>query len=244
MPSHIKVNVVRKGRCWLRVEGQAPVDLTVGDCVVVAGSPFILSSDPDGPTVSARDVFASDGMAAMVGKGEDFSILGGSVEVGPCGRRAADRGPATSDDDQGSRRLLDRLAAGRTGPGVEQRGAGARLMSNDLLTPDLRARAAPPPDVVRCPSKSWLSALADPHVARALQALHGDPARRWTVADLAHEAGQSRSAFAARFKSAACEAPLEYLTGWRCGWPQRSSGRRVPPFRRSPNMSDTRPTAP
>jgi AraC-like DNA-binding protein len=65
------------------------------------------------------------------------------------------------------------------------------------------------------PSKSWLSALADPHMARALQALHGDPARRWTVADLAHEAGQSRSAFAARFKSLLGEAPLEYLTGWR-----------------------------
>jgi hypothetical protein len=83
MPSHIKINVVRKGRCWLRVNGQPSVDLTVGDCVVVAGSPFILSSDADGPTVQAQYVFASDSMAATFGRGEDFSILGGSVEVDP-----------------------------------------------------------------------------------------------------------------------------------------------------------------
>ena len=215
MPSHIKVNVVRKGRCWLRVEGQAPVDLTVGDCIVVAGSPFILSSDPDGTAVSARDVFASDGMAAMVGRGEDFSILGGSVEVDPVdGALLTGALPPVmtikGTDASSIAWLLEELDRE-----WNSAAPGARLMSNDLLrlifVRVLRLYLMSPDE----PSKSWLSALADPHMARALQALHGDPARRWTVADLAHEAGQSRSAFAARFKSLLGEAPLEYLTGWR-----------------------------
>jgi SRSO17 transposase len=42
-----------------------------------------------------------------------------------------------------------------------------------------------------------------------------DPARRWTVAELAARVGQSRATFAARFTGAVGEPPLTYLTGWR-----------------------------
>lgn len=93
-------------------------------------------------------------------------------------------------------------------------------------------------------SKWWLSALADPHVARALQALHGDPARRWTVAELAHEAGQCRSACAERFKSLLGEAPLEYLTEWRIRMVAANLRTTRASIPQSPNVPDTRPTAP
>jgi SRSO17 transposase len=39
-----------------------------------------------------------------------------------------------------------------------------------------------------------------------------DPARRWTVAELAARVGQSRATFAARFTGAVGEPPLTYLT--------------------------------
>lgn len=39
MPSHLKFNAVRKGRCWLRLEGQDPIPLQAGDCVVVVRAP-------------------------------------------------------------------------------------------------------------------------------------------------------------------------------------------------------------
>lgn len=48
-----------------------------------------------------------------------------------------------------------------------------------------------------------------------LPPLHTDPARRWTVAELAAKTGMSRAAFAARFTSHVGEPPLTYLTGWR-----------------------------
>ncbi len=61
----------------------------------------------------------------------------------------------------------------------------------------------------------WSGALADPVTARALAAIHGDPARAWTVEQLGAAAGLSRAAFARRFTSLVGEPPLTYLTRWR-----------------------------
>lgn len=64
-------------------------------------------------------------------------------------------------------------------------------------------------------SKGWFAALNDPIVGRALQFVHRDPARRWTVDDLAREAGSSRTVLAERFNAVLGQAPIEYVTGWR-----------------------------
>src|SRR4051812_29299419 len=61
----------------------------------------------------------------------------------------------------------------------------------------------------------WLAGLRDPHVGRALTALHGDPSRDWTIEALAREAGLSRSAFAERFTAFAGHPPMQYLASWR-----------------------------
>ncbi len=63
--------------------------------------------------------------------------------------------------------------------------------------------------------RSWLAGLRDPHVSRALQLLHGDPGRPWTVDELGQEAGMSRSALAERFTQLIGEPPMQYLTRWR-----------------------------
>lgn len=75
----------------------------------------------------------------------------------------------------------------------------------------IRRYAARLPDGTR----GWFAALHDPLVGRALQAVHGDPARRWTVDDLAREAGTSRTVLAERFSAVIGQAPIEYITGWR-----------------------------
>jgi AraC-like DNA-binding protein len=62
---------------------------------------------------------------------------------------------------------------------------------------------------------AWYRALGDPAIGGALRLLHDDPARRWTVAELAARVGMSRAAFAARFTGLVGEPPLTYLTGWR-----------------------------
>ena len=61
----------------------------------------------------------------------------------------------------------------------------------------------------------WLTALADPRLARAIGAVHRDPARSWTVGDLASEAGMSRSSFAELFRSRVGCTPMAYAADWR-----------------------------
>ncbi|MEW5885749.1 MAG: AraC family transcriptional regulator [Pseudomonadota bacterium] len=60
-----------------------------------------------------------------------------------------------------------------------------------------------------------LAGLADPRLARAIVAMHGEPARDWSLAGLAASAGMSRSAFAANFKQATGVTPARYLGDWR-----------------------------
>lgn len=61
----------------------------------------------------------------------------------------------------------------------------------------------------------WYRAREHPGIARALTAVHTDPARGWTVASLAQTADLSRAAFARRFVELVGAPPLEYVTGWR-----------------------------
>jgi AraC-like DNA-binding protein len=45
--------------------------------------------------------------------------------------------------------------------------------------------------------------------------LHSDPARAWTVEELAKNVGLSRSALAERFHALIGAPPMQYLTRWR-----------------------------
>lgn len=61
----------------------------------------------------------------------------------------------------------------------------------------------------------WLTALKDGHVGKAIELLHAEPARPWTVHELARAVGASRSALADRFVALTGETPMRYLAGWR-----------------------------
>lgn len=61
----------------------------------------------------------------------------------------------------------------------------------------------------------WVEALRDPRLGRVIAAVHRDPGRNWTVAELAAEMGSSRSAFAERFLAVTGMTPVRYLTELR-----------------------------
>lgn len=61
----------------------------------------------------------------------------------------------------------------------------------------------------------WVQALRDPRLGRAIVAMHRDPGRDWTVAELAAQMGSSRSVFAERFLAVTGMTPLRYLTELR-----------------------------
>ncbi len=67
-----------------------------------------------------------------------------------------------------------------------------------------------------CGNASGLvAALRDPRLASALLALHREPARDWTVAELAAQCNISRSVFAERFQVTVGIPPLRYATELR-----------------------------
>jgi AraC-like DNA-binding protein len=98
---------------------------------------------------------------------------------------------------------------------LRQRGMGATLVARNLavvmLIHVLRLYLAGRPST----GSGWLGGLGDPVVAAALASMHEEPARAWTVAELARRGAVSRSTLAARFKGAVGRGPLDYLTGWR-----------------------------
>lgn len=61
----------------------------------------------------------------------------------------------------------------------------------------------------------WLAGARDPKVGQALALLHRDPARAWTLPDLARASATSRTVLADRFAQIMGESPLAYLARWR-----------------------------
>jgi len=76
----------------------------------------------------------------------------------------------------------------------------------------------------------WVQALRDPRLGKAIVALHRDPGRNWTVAELASEMGSSRSVFAERFLEATGMTPLRYLTELRMRLAAQWIGREREPI--------------
>ena len=80
-----------------------------------------------------------------------------------------------------------------------------------LLIEVLRQHLASAPAL----DQGWLAALHDPALQPALAALHTEPARHWSVTQLAATAALSRSAFDSRFRQVLGRSPISYLTEWR-----------------------------
>lgn len=74
-----------------------------------------------------------------------------------------------------------------------------------------------------------ITGLADPRLARVLVAMHERPGEDWRLAAMAAEAGMSRSAFAAAFRSVVGQPPADYLADWRLSLAQAQlrQGRQV-----------------
>jgi len=216
----IKCYAVTSGACWLKVDGiDNPVRLTAGDCFVLpSGRSFILASDLRLPPVAAHDVFAGarhGGVVVHRGGGGMF-LTGTRFEVD--GRKAQALLGALppiihleAAEDQATlrwsiERMMVELRESKPGASL-----AAHHLAHMMLLQALRlylSRQAG--DQV-----GWFYALADPQLSAAIGAMHADPAHRWTLGELANQAGTSRSIFAQRFREKVGETPIAYLTRWR-----------------------------
>lgn len=218
-------HVVLQGSCRLVPEGGAAfaeVELGPGDVVLLSGgAPHAIVSAPGVALTDFRPVRDSPdgslGRFTLSGDGARSTIVCGAYKL--VRRRphpllrdlpALVHLPAAPGRNPGLRAMVDLLGAELAGapPGAA---AVAPSLVDALLVYLLRAWMADSGDAVT----RWSAALTDPAVSRALAAVHADPRRAWTVAQLAAVAGLSRAAFARKFASVVGEPPLTYLTRWR-----------------------------
>ena len=82
-----------------------------------------------------------------------------------------------------------------------------RMMATTVLLSVIRAWAAN-----GCAPAGWPSLSNDPFLDRVVEAIHEEPGREWTVERLASVGAMSRSAFAARFRTALGRSPADYVT--------------------------------
>lgn len=214
------VHILVRGRCVLTLDTGSRHVLEAGDLVVLPRADSHVLASPDGnraPVVSslalARHVPAMELSAG--GEGEETAIVCGAFFLGQedhpaveglpaCVHVPAQGGPATHWLAGMSAALVAEAVEG--GPGSEV--VMARL-SDALVTRALRHH------LQTADEPGWLRGLRDPHISRALTAMHGDVAAPWTVATLARTAGLSRATFAARFQRTVGRPPMDYLTQCR-----------------------------
>lgn len=217
----IKFTAVVKGSCWLHVEGeQQPKLLEQGDCFLMTrGMPFTLYSDATQPIMDSDGYFqtlAADELSLRYG-GDDVQLVGGRFDFTGIPTQLLLSILPSVVHVQGNEQQASilRWALERFTSELQQKRPGRSLMNEHLahimLVEVLRAHLA----IVDTNGVGWFFGLADRNLNLALSAMHGDPARRWTVQELAQLATMSRSAFALRFKQVVGAAPMEYLTSWR-----------------------------
>lgn len=75
-----------------------------------------------------------------------------------------------------------------------------------------------------CAPPEWDLGTSDPLLSLAVDAIHAEPSRAWTVAELASVATMSRSIFAERFRRSLGRSPAQYLGEVRMASARRHLG--------------------
>jgi AraC-like DNA-binding protein len=211
-------HVVLQGSCWLLPPEGAPISLGPGDVVLLrSGRGHGLADDPATPLADFPPAHPVE--LQHDGPGVQTILLCGAYHLDlarphPLVRELPDvvHLPTRLGRHPSLRAAVDLLSCelDTASPGA---GAGVPALVDLLLLYILRAwfedRAADGH------TTGWAAALRDPSIRAALDAIHRDPGRPWTVAELGQGAGLSRAAFARRFTGAVGRPPLAYLTWWR-----------------------------
>lgn len=213
---HPSFAIVVEGGCRLAVDGQRELVLAAGDFVLLPTTPgFVVAGfEPVTPVFMDPHVAAQTDGEVRHGNPEgppDVRLLGGYFICG--------------NDDPGL--LLSLLPAQVHVRGVERLSAIVRLLIGEaagnqagrslvlaryveiLLVEALRLTQSP-----GAPA-GLLRGLGDARLAEAIRKMHAEPARAWTMAELARESALSRSAFFDRFSRNVGMPPMEYLLAWR-----------------------------
>ncbi|HSF15933.1 MAG TPA: AraC family transcriptional regulator [Vicinamibacteria bacterium] len=236
-------HVLVEGQCWISFGDQAPTKMEAGDVLIFPrGDPHVMSSHvgarpcpigsllPSQPSEEIPQLHYGGGgettrwVCGFLHCDQAFNPLIGALPTMLCVRGRESTGQGLPPEAQASERAgvvlveADGWLATTLQHTIEEADAthpgGSAMLARliELLYLDVLRRY-----MQQLPSghTGWLAGVKDPEVGRALRLLHARPDHPWTVEDLAHEVGVSRSALAQRFTELTGEAPMRYLTGWR-----------------------------
>jgi AraC-like DNA-binding protein len=213
-------HLITEGECYVEMGGQPPTRLVA--VVFPQGDAHLMSSQPGLPPAAGKrlDVVLTRRPRSIVFGG------GGATTRLICGYLACDARLA--------RMLLGGLPSLLR---VNVRGSNAGIWLEASLRYALAEARSPRPggagvlaklaevlfiEVLRLYMNEqhegrtgWLAGVSDRIVGGALAAMHKEPARPWTLEELAQEANTSRSVLAERFHELVGSTPMQYLTQWR-----------------------------
>jgi len=216
-------HLITEGECFVELEGQPPLRLIAGDAVIFPqGHAHRMASAPGVPPATGARL-----SEVLTRRPRHLAYGGGgAVTRLVCGYLACDA------------RLARLLLAGLPQVvRVNVRGSNAGVWLEASVRYALAEARSPRPggagvlaklsevlfiEVLRLHMNEvgegrtgWLAGVGDRVVGPALKALHNEPARAWTLEELARAANSSRSVLAERFQQLVGSSPMQYLTQWR-----------------------------
>ena len=214
-----KFHLVLSGSCWLELDGHDPAPLAAGELVLLAhGDAHTVRDQPGSPARRLDHILADnppgvDATLTYGGRGATTKLLCGGF------------GLAEPLPDP-VRTLLPRLLLfDAAATGLTWLAPVLTLLQEEAngAEPGAQAIFAKVADVfVAQALRSYLNGsqqagllapgpLLDPAIRRATELMHTQPAHRWTIAELAREAGMSRTAFCTTFTNLVGDPPMRHL---------------------------------
>jgi len=216
-------HVVLRGHCWAEVDGGPSLELSAGDIIVFPrGDAHAMGATRDGERVPWMEILPPlpwDGPPRVVygGSGAHTDILCGyfhcdTAVSNPLLSHLPPVFSVSGTEGKPSEWLAELMNGMIRQTGDTEPGAGALVARiAELMFLDVVRRYVSQ----HLPESGLLRALGEPELAPAIERVHADPARPWTVGELARRTGVSRSRFAARFTAVVGMPPMQYVTRLR-----------------------------
>ena len=220
-----RFHLVVQGRCHVQLASGRAVDIAAGDLILIPrGQEHILADSAGRSPAPLEQVIEQSGYDGngtfVLGEGDQNAST--RMVCGHFGFAEGADHPllrslpeliVMTPADRARHPILDetlRLVVRRVF--ADNLGASAAIsrLSEVFFIEVVRASIEQCPELARV-----MGAMTDNQVGRALELIHNDAGRSWTVASLAAEVGMSRSRFAERFSDLMGDSPMKYLADWR-----------------------------
>lgn len=212
----IGFHVVTQGVAFLHLESKAePIRLSKGDIALMArGQNHIVSTEPKltGALTSLNDF---DQQKKSSHRSTKLTVVSGAYQfwnepVHTFFNELPDWYVLKYDessDFEGVQALLSVLAKEASQPELGSDLAAQGIL--DVLFPLIVRKLV---KKVGNRAKTWSHAVHDSEIRKAIDHMHANVSKAWTVESLAKTVGLSRAGFAAKFKKSMGKTPLHYLT--------------------------------